>query len=152
MLHAGMLSAPFRCLLVRFINYISIFPVGSTGTCEICRMDRAFDCELADYVQELSAWLRSWNDILLDFTFVIGIFIVSILFWFIPHYEHDATPIQSRFHTTSMLKTYPILQPLLTLLLQYQDYHLIHHLYPTIPFYRYADKWQEKQQFLLDRT
>jgi fatty acid desaturase len=29
---------------------------------------------------------------------------------------------------------------------------LIHHLYPTIPFYKYSDKWQEKQEFLLDKN
>jgi ring-1,2-phenylacetyl-CoA epoxidase subunit PaaE len=78
--------------------------------------------------------------------------LLAFFFDFVPHHDHEATPIESRYHTTSMLKTYPVLQPLLTLLLQYQDYHLIHHLYPTIPFYRYVDKWQEKQDFLLEKN
>lgn len=78
--------------------------------------------------------------------------LLAFFFDFVPHHDHEATPIESRYHTTSMLKTYPVLQPVLTLLLQYQDYHLIHHLYPTIPFYRYVDKWQEKQEFLLEKN
>ena len=77
---------------------------------------------------------------------------LAFFFDYIPHHHQTATPIQSRYHTTSMLQTYQILQPLLSILLQYQDYHLIHHLYPTIPFYRYADKWREKQDFLLDKN
>jgi fatty acid desaturase len=78
--------------------------------------------------------------------------LLALFFDYIPHHDNDSTPIESRFHTTTLLKTYPILQPILTLLLQYQDYHLIHHLYPTIPFYKYVDKWQEKQDFLLEKN
>ena len=78
--------------------------------------------------------------------------LLGFFFDYIPHHHDDATtPIQSRYHTTSILQTYWFAQPILSLLLQYQDYHLIHHLYPTIPFYRYADKWIEKQEFLMEK-
>lgn len=33
---------------------------------------------------------------------------------------------------------------LLTPLLLYQNYHLIHHLYPTVPFYKIHDAWYLK--------
>lgn len=77
--------------------------------------------------------------------------LLGFFFDFIPHHHHTSTPVQSRYHTTSLLQTYWFLQPVLSLLLQYQDYHIIHHLYPTIPFYRYSNKWQEKQDFLLEK-
>jgi len=76
---------------------------------------------------------------------------LAFFFDFIPHHQSNATPIESRYHTTSILQTYKLLQPFLTILLQYQDYHLIHHLYPKIPFYKYSDKWHEKQDFLLKK-
>jgi fatty acid desaturase len=33
---------------------------------------------------------------------------------------------------------------LLTPLLTYQNYHLVHHLYPTVPFYRYRRLWESR--------
>jgi len=79
---------------------------------------------------------------------VVGYGLLTFFFDYIPHHSLTATPIESRYHTTSILQTYSFLQPIFSILLQYQDYHLIHHLYPTIPFYRYANKWEEKQEFL----
>jgi len=83
---------------------------------------------------------------------IVGYGLLTFFFDYLPHHSLTATPIESRYHTTSMLQTYSFIQPIFTFLLQYQDYHLIHHLYPTIPFYRYADKWQEKQEFLLTKN
>lgn len=72
------------------------------------------------------------------------------LFDYLPHHDHDATPAQSRYETTSMLHTYASFEVLFTVVMQYQNYHIIHHLYPQIPFYRYADKWREHKERLLN--
>ena len=29
----------------------------------------------------------------------------------------------------------------------YQNYHLVHHLYPTVPFYRYGKVWKAREQY-----
>ncbi len=29
----------------------------------------------------------------------------------------------------------------------WHNYHLVHHLYPTVPFYRYRRLWHARQQF-----
>jgi fatty acid desaturase len=39
------------------------------------------------------------------------------------------------------------LEWLLTPLLLYQNYHLVHHVYPTVPFYRYLKIWKAKQRY-----
>jgi len=36
---------------------------------------------------------------------------------------------------------------LLTPVLLYQNYHLVHHLYPTVPFYRYISIWRARLSF-----
>merc|ERR1712000_128719 len=101
------------------------------------------------------AYSRGYGYAVFSYYIIPGILshgLLGFFFDFIPHHHEEATtPIENRYRTTSMLQTYWFLQPVLSLLLQYQDYHLIHHLYPTIPFYRYADKWREKQDFLKEK-
>lgn len=75
---------------------------------------------------------------------------LAFLFDYLPHHDHDATPAQSRYETTSMLHTYASFEALFTVVMQYQNYHIIHHLYPQIPFYRYADKWRQHKERLLN--
>ena len=38
----------------------------------------------------------------------------------------------------------------LTVPLLYQNYHNIHHLYPTIPFYKYPVMWRNHRKILLE--
>lgn len=73
-------------------------------------------------------------------------------FDFLPHFQHSITPTENRYKTTSNIETYSIFEPLLTIILHYQNYHLLHHLYPTVPFYRYKAKWEEKKIDLKQRN
>ncbi len=56
--------------------------------------------------------------------------LLALAFDWLPHHPHSA---QGRFRDTRIL-----LIPGVTLALLWQNYHLIHHLYPRIPFYRYG--------------
>uniref|UniRef100_A0A7S4I848 Fatty acid desaturase domain-containing protein n=1 Tax=Vannella robusta TaxID=1487602 RepID=A0A7S4I848_9EUKA len=69
-------------------------------------------------------------------------------FDFLPHFQHDTRPTENRYNTTSNIETYRVLQPLLSIILHYQNYHLSHHLYPSIPFYRYKGKWNARREEL----
>jgi len=150
--HGSIAMAPIRCLLnswwyvVFYVKHIRERPLLEILeslafiTVQVCLLSTAYE--------------HGWMKFLLAYWIVpstLSHALLAFFFDYIPHHHQTATPIQSRYHTTSILQTYQILQPLLSLLLQYQDYHLIHHLYPTIPFYRYADKWREKQQFLMNK-
>ncbi|WP_139361018.1 2Fe-2S iron-sulfur cluster-binding protein, partial [Mycobacterium sp. D16R24] len=43
-------------------------------------------------------------------------------------------------------------EKLLTPLFLYQNYHLVHHLHPSVPFYRYIRAWRRNEQAYLDRN
>jgi len=71
----------------------------------------------------------------------IALFLVSLVFVYLPHYPGVVSQQQDPFMASTMRMGW---EWLLTPLLVYQNYHLIHHLYPTIPFYRMHDVWYLK--------
>jgi len=77
---------------------------------------------------------------------------LSILFlgWafdYLPHNELTATPQEDRFQTT---RNRIGLERLLSPLLLYQNYHLVHHLHPVVPFYRYIAVWRRNEDAYLE--
>lgn len=65
-------------------------------------------------------------------------------FDFLPHYPHEADGNDQPFRATSNRVG---MECLLTPVFLYQNYHLVHHLYPTVPFYRYIKVWNAKRHF-----
>ena len=63
----------------------------------------------------------------------IAIGCIACSFSYFPHAPHEATSREDRYRASNIL-----LFPGLTPTLLYQNFHLIHHLYPGVPFYRYA--------------
>ena len=71
-------------------------------------------------------------------------FILGFSFDFLPHYPHKATAKRQPFQSTSNRVG---MEWLLTPLFFYQNYHLVHHLYPTVPFYLYLKVWKAKLKY-----
>lgn len=71
---------------------------------------------------------------------------LSFAFDYLPHKPHLVAAKENRFAAT-------VIRPSrwLTPVLLYQNYHLIHHLYPGVPFYRYGSVWFRKTEQLLDK-
>jgi len=69
--------------------------------------------------------------------------VLAFLFDWLPHHPHDG---RERYRDTRIL-----LAPTLTLPTLWQNYHLIHHLYPRAPFYRYASIFRAQRAGLLER-
>jgi beta-carotene hydroxylase len=71
----------------------------------------------------------------------VGVLYLSILFQWLPHFPFDRT---DRFGATRINRflgsTWMLLQ---------QDRHLIHHLYPQIPWYRYRAAFRELRPLLV---
>ena len=60
-------------------------------------------------------------------------------FFWLPHVPHDTEQEQNFTRATTVRQGY---EWLLGPVLQYQNYHLIHHLFPMTPFYNNYKVWQ----------
>ena len=67
--------------------------------------------------------------------FFIGYAVMLVLFTWVPHHPHTIT---GRYHDTRCS-----LWPGANLLTQGQNYHLIHHMMPWVPWYRYESVFNE---------
>lgn len=77
---------------------------------------------------------------------------LAFAFDYLPHAPHETTRTDDRYHTTSYLSSSFLVRPFLGLLLFYQNYHIMHHLYPTVPFYRTPLLWQgERNKLMKDK-
>lgn len=74
----------------------------------------------------------------------IMVWLVAAVFMYLPHLPHDVTHAENPYKATLMRTGWDWL---LTPLLAYQNYHLVHHLYPTVPFYRYRKIWNARRRF-----
>ena len=77
----------------------------------------------------------------------ISIMFLGWAFDYLPHNELKATPQEDRFRTT---RNRIGLERLLSPLLLYQNYHLVHHLHPVVPFYRYIAVWRRNEDAYLE--
>jgi len=72
------------------------------------------------------------------------VWLICAVFMYLPHYPHDIKDKDQPYKATLMREGWDwLLTPLMT----YQNYHLVHHLYPTVPFYRYKKVWDAAKDY-----
>lgn len=71
----------------------------------------------------------------------VGFFLMCLVFMVLPHYPHAVRESVDPYQASLMRLGQ---EWLLTPILMYQNYHLMHHLYPTVPFYRYGRAWRTR--------
>jgi ferredoxin-NADP reductase/fatty acid desaturase len=76
----------------------------------------------------------------------IGLGLLSWWFDWLPHHGLGPTARRDRFGTTRVRVG---LEWLMTPLMLCQNYHLVHHLHPSIPFYRYSKAWRDNREAYL---
>ena len=91
----------------------------------------------------LAGWLKYYLLLFIIPTRFTAI-ILALSFDFLPHYPHQAQNRNQAFQATSNRVGF---EWLLTPILLYQNYHLVHHIYPTVPFYRYLKIWKAKKHY-----
>jgi beta-carotene hydroxylase len=76
---------------------------------------------------------------------VIGIAILMYLFAYIVHTPHQSV---GRYVDTSTFVIPGLSGKVMTLLWGYQNYHSIHHLFPRVPFYKYAQLFSDIEDIM----
>lgn len=112
-----------------------------------------------------NAGRKVWGSGMIGITFIVTLMAVlfsiglgreALLLWFVPAWiatgflafafdwlPHHPHTVRERFKDTRV-----VLFPGAELLLLWQNYHLVHHLYPRIPFYRYGKVFGEIRPYL----
>ena len=73
---------------------------------------------------------------------------LAFAFDYLPHHGLHHRPSEDKFKTTRNRVGY---ERLLSPMLLYQNYHLVHHLHPVVPFYRYLKVWRRNEDAYLAR-
>jgi ring-1,2-phenylacetyl-CoA epoxidase subunit PaaE len=71
----------------------------------------------------------------------ISFFLIAFIFVYLPHVPNDVSEQENAYRATSIREG---MEWLLSPLMMYQNYHLVHHLYPNVPFYRMVKIWNSR--------
>lgn len=74
----------------------------------------------------------------------IMVWLICLVFMYLPHVPHTYIDKDAPYQATLIREG---LEWLMTPIMMYQNYHLAHHLYPTVPFYRYKKVWQAAERY-----
>lgn len=78
----------------------------------------------------------------------IGISVLGWWFDWLPHHGLEDTQRSNRYRAT---RARVGMEWLFTPLMLSQNYHLVHHLHPSVPFYRYLRTWRRNEEAYLER-
>lgn len=79
----------------------------------------------------------------------LGLMVLAWWFDYLPHHGLTTTQREDKYQATRVRVG---AEGLFTPLFVYQNYHLVHHLHPSIPFYRYVRAWRRNEEAYLDRN
>jgi ring-1,2-phenylacetyl-CoA epoxidase subunit PaaE len=77
----------------------------------------------------------------------LAILYLAWAFDYLPHHGLHHRPAEDKLKTT---RNRVGLEWLLSPIFLYQNYHLVHHLHPVVPFYRYLQVWRRNEPAYLD--
>ena len=151
----GLLELPKKWVLSTVLMVVGAFPGGSVVNRKIMKAvglpapGRYTDAQKAAIARQ--RWLTRASLLVVAVSIPLGaflpvfflwwlparssIFVLMVLFQWLPHHPFDRT---DRFGATRIT-----LWPGSTWMLLHQDRHLIHHLYPSIPWYRYRAAYRK---------
>lgn len=72
----------------------------------------------------------------------LAILWLAFAFNYLPHHPHQVEQRHNPYAATNVRRGG---EPLMKWLFLFQNYHLIHHLFPSVPFYRYLEIWRRNE-------
>lgn len=79
----------------------------------------------------------------------IGLMLTGCVFVYLPHHPADISAHQDKYAASTIRQGW---EWLLTPLMAFHNYHLIHHLYPQVPFYNYLKMWDLRGEEILSHN
>lgn len=126
-----------RCLVIQPIYVWHLWKIARTP-----RIMRAFVWEcvyIASYIPVIAAafWLGFGKELMLLWILpgYLGVCLCPLMFDWPVHHPHDS---KGRYSGTSILLFPKPLRPIMEIAFLGHSYHLMHHLFPRIPFYHYG--------------
>lgn len=74
----------------------------------------------------------------------LTLWLIVAVFVYLPHQPHTVLQKDAPYQATLLRDGW---EWLLTPVMAYQNWHLVHHLYPNVPFYRYRQVWKAREAF-----
>lgn len=74
----------------------------------------------------------------------VTLWLIVAVFVYLPHMPHTILQKDAPYQATLLRQGWDWL---VTPAMAYQNWHLVHHLYPNVPFYRYKQVWKAREAF-----
>ena len=148
-LHGPTWTLPFRWLVIDLLYLIHSIRFGDKVSKPYLRRSLWLTAGTALVFGALIANGYFWHLVMLWFVPSRMIFLtLGFSFFWLPHVPHDVRQDENLTRATAVRLGH---EGILTPALQYQNFHLIHHLYPTTPFYNNVRVWQLLEPALRSR-
>ncbi|WP_295685313.1 fatty acid desaturase [uncultured Nevskia sp.] len=148
-LHGPSWSLPFRWIAIDLLYLIHSIRYGDKISKPYLRRSLWLTAGTAVVFGALIANGYFWHLVMLWFVPSRMIFLtLGFSFFWLPHVPHDVRQDENLTKATAIRLGH---EGFMTPALQYQNFHLIHHLYPTTPFYNNVRVWQLLEPALRQR-
>jgi beta-carotene hydroxylase len=89
-----------------------------------------------------------WREVLMLWV-LPHIFASALIIYFFAYLPHKPHKVRERYRDTNVFWVHgKIMEPVVDWLYLFQNFHLIHHLFPRIPFYKYKDAFTDLRPVL----
>jgi beta-carotene hydroxylase len=135
-LHGPWWSLPFRWMSIDLLYVIHAFRHGDKVSTPFLHASLRRAVIVAAVIATL-CWAGYGKEVLMLWFIPsrVGLMALGFAFFWLPHVPHDVTQAENFTRATTIREGY---EWLFDPVLQYQNFHLIHHIYPATPFYNNA--------------